>query len=329
MTESTLNLPERQRVRIEAEGCDNEQARTTLSSFYDGSEWSTHPTVRSYSYRYAAVGDATMTLRTSEMQGYIQGDIPPGDDFIVQWLTHGSAVVDLGRDGIPLTVGRPQLFPAHRPFVFGFTEYRQKLVHLGRRRVRSVATERTGADATGIRLDHKARPRDAAVAFWHDSVALASRALARGDELSPLLWHELSRTVTVAFLELYPPQTADLPPALLHPRHARLRAVVEHIEENAHLPLTPTELAQVAGLSVRALQDAFQRTLDMPPLAYLRQVRLDRAHADLEAADPAAVTVAGVAGRWGFAHLGRFSAYYAERFGERPSDTLRRTALSA
>lgn len=328
VTGSAQDLPERQRVRLEAEGRDNDQARTTLSAFYDGSEWSTRPTGPGYSYRYAAVGDGAMTLRTSEMRGYIEGDVPPGDDFIVQWITQGSAVVDLGRDEIPLTIGRPQLFPAHRPFVFGFTDYRQKLVHLGRQRVRSVAAERTGGEASGARFDHTASPSDAAIALWHDSVALASRALARGDELSPLLWHELSRMVTVAFLELYPPHRAELPPALLAPRHARIRAVVEHVHEHAHLPLTPTELAEVAGLSVRALQDAFQRTLGMPPLAYLRQVRLDRAHAELGAADPTSTSVGEVARRWGFAHLGRFSAYYAERFGVPPSETLRGTRLS-
>ncbi|MFP5477787.1 MAG: helix-turn-helix domain-containing protein, partial [Gammaproteobacteria bacterium] len=34
--------------------------------------------------------------------------------------------------------------------------------------------------------------------------------------------------------------------------------------------------------------------------------------------------VAGVALRWGFGHLGRFSADYRARFGEYPSETVRR-----
>jgi transcriptional regulator GlxA family with amidase domain len=74
---------------------------------------------------------------------------------------------------------------------------------------------------------------------------------------------------------------------------------------------------------VRALQEGFARELGMPPLAYLRQVRLDRAWADLVQAEPTATTVAEVALRWGFAHLGRFSAAYSQRFGEYPKDTLR------
>ncbi|MBO0983539.1 helix-turn-helix domain-containing protein [Rathayibacter sp. SD072] len=37
---------------------------------------------------------------------------------------------------------------------------------------------------------------------------------------------------------------------------------------------------------------------------------------------PGTVTVADIAHRWGFAHLGRFSASYAQRFGENPKSTL-------
>ena len=60
------------------------------------------------------------------------------------------------------------------------------------------------------------------------------------------------------------------------------------------------------------------------PTAYIRHVRLDRARQDLLAAAPGDVLVSDVARRWGFANLGRFSAAYAERFGEYPRDTLAR-----
>ena len=36
-------------------------------------------------------------------------------------------------------------------------------------------------------------------------------------------------------------------------------------------------------------------------------------------------TVSEIAGGWGFTHMGRFSHYYSDRFGELPSDTLRGT----
>jgi transcriptional regulator GlxA family with amidase domain len=58
-------------------------------------------------------------------------------------------------------------------------------------------------------------------------------------------------------------------------------------------------------------------------MQYLRHLRLDRARADLlHLAD--VPSVASVALRWGFGHLGRFSADYKERFGESPGESLRR-----
>lgn len=45
-------------------------------------------------------------------------------------------------------------------------------------------------------------------------------------------------------------------------------------------------------------QEGFQRHLGISPMAYLRSVRLGRAHADLRAADPARDTVSVIAYRW-------------------------------
>ncbi|MFD1530462.1 helix-turn-helix transcriptional regulator [Pseudonocardia aurantiaca] len=69
----------------------------------------------------------------------------------------------------------------------------------------------------------------------------------------------------------------------------------------------------------------FARTLGTSPMAYLRDVRLDRIHAELLAAGPDAVAVGQVAARWGFLHAGRFSATYKRRFGRSPSATARRS----
>ena len=66
-----------------------------------------------------------------------------------------------------------------------------------------------------------------------------------------------------------------------------------------------------------------RRHLDTTPYGYLRRVRLERAHRDLQAGSPADTSVAAVAGRWGFADLGRFAAQYRTAFGRLPSQTLR------
>ncbi len=73
------------------------------------------------------------------------------------------------------------------------------------------------------------------------------------------------------------------------------------------------------------MQSAFRTNLEVAPLVYLRGVRLDRAREELLDAGGSTAMVSEIAQRWGFAHLGRFAGYYAERFGEHPSTTLRRS----
>ncbi|WIJ45769.1 helix-turn-helix transcriptional regulator [Curtobacterium citreum] len=96
------------------------------------------------------------------------------------------------------------------------------------------------------------------------------------------------------------------------------------VHSRAHEPLTVSDIARAADLSVRGLQESFQRVLERTPMEYLREVRLRRAHDDLLRSEPGTVSVADVAVRWGFTHMGRFSGEYLRRFGEYPKQTLRR-----
>ena len=101
-------------------------------------------------------------------------------------------------------------------------------------------------------------------------------------------------------------------------------AALDIIEAEAHLPTTVSSLASRTHVSVRSLQQGFHDHLGVSPMTYLREVRLRRAHQTLRESDPSEVTVAAVANRWGFTNLGRFAAAHAARYGEAPSDTLRR-----
>lgn len=307
------------RVRIETQGDDRDQALAVLPGLYAGTQWEAHANERGFAYRYAAVGDGSMTLRTSRMRGSLRGDVPEGGELVVQWLVSGHATVDVGRDEIGLVPGAPLLFPAHRPFVFDYHDYDQRLVHLDRSAVARVAAER--GHVGPLRFDHGEAPSSAASALWFDTVGLVSRAVQRG-EVHDVLWSELSRMTAAAFLELYRPVVAAPREAMLHPGAARVRAAAEHVHRFAGSPLTPADLAAAVGVSPRSLQEGFRQVLGTSPAAYIRDVRLGRAHEDLLAADPARTTVAAVARRWGFAHLGRFSGRYRQRFGRYPNEDL-------
>jgi AraC-like DNA-binding protein len=86
---------------------------------------------------------------------------------------------------------------------------------------------------------------------------------------------------------------------------------------------TTSTLAKPCHVSVRTLQEGFQRHLSMSPMAYVRVVRLRRAHRDLRSAHPSHSTVASIAHRWGFTHLGRFAAAHKPTYGQTPLQALR------
>jgi transcriptional regulator GlxA family with amidase domain len=102
-----------------------------------------------------------------------------------------------------------------------------------------------------------------------------------------------------------------------------LQKAIAFIHDNAHKEITVSDIAAAVNLTPRSVQYTFRRHLGTTPLEYLRRVRLDRAHRELEAADPGVDTVTAIAGRWGFSHAGRFSSVYKQAFGRPPSRTLR------
>ncbi|MCU1691864.1 MAG: transcriptional regulator, AraC family [Frankiales bacterium] len=104
---------------------------------------------------------------------------------------------------------------------------------------------------------------------------------------------------------------------------AVIRRAIDLLEARPEYPFTVSEIARQSGSSVRTLQAGFERHLGTSPMAYLKNVRLGRAHADLLAGDPAESSVLDIMSRWGWTHVGRFAAVYRAAYGVNPSETLR------
>jgi AraC-like DNA-binding protein len=105
-------------------------------------------------------------------------------------------------------------------------------------------------------------------------------------------------------------------------RPAPLKRVVELIEANPAADHSLMNLAAVAGVAPRTLQQHFKDYVGASPRDFVQSVRLARAHEDLVNARPG-TTVAEVAWRWGFTHLPRFASAYQKRYGVLPSTALR------
>lgn len=101
-----------------------------------------------------------------------------------------------------------------------------------------------------------------------------------------------------------------------------VRRVEAFIRENLGNALTIKSIVAEAAVPERTLFAAYKKYRGMPPLAHHRALRLQAAREDLMNARTKD-TVAAIACRWGFYHLGHFSRDYAARYGEKPSDTLK------
>jgi AraC-like DNA-binding protein len=165
--------------------------------------------------------------------------------------------------------------------------------------------------------------------FWGATAGHLYRELRAEDSALgyPLLRAEMTRMLAAAALSAFPNTTMELahPPREAYSPPAVVRRAVAFIDANAERAITVSEIATAASVGVRALQQAFARHLDTTPLAYLRRVRMERAHRDLQAAEPSqGATVREIAARWGFGKPERFAAHYRDAFGVPPSHTLRR-----
>jgi AraC-like DNA-binding protein len=144
--------------------------------------------------------------------------------------------------------------------------------------------------------------------------------------VSPLVIGSLGRLLAATALTSFP-NACVAPPAIedhSDANPATLRRAIAFIEANPDLDLSLCDIARAASVTPRAVQIAFRRHLDTTPMAYLRRVRLDLAHEDLQAATPGdGNTVTAIASRWGYARASRFAADYRAAYGRPPHDVLR------
>jgi transcriptional regulator GlxA family with amidase domain len=111
----------------------------------------------------------------------------------------------------------------------------------------------------------------------------------------------------------------------LRKRDHAIKKIKEFLSEFPDVPPTMADLCEVAQVSERTLEYAFQERYEMTPNTYLRFYRLNGVHKSLRATDPASTTVTKIATDWGFWHFGHFTSNYRKLFGQLPSDTLKKS----
>ena len=88
-----------------------------------------------------------------------------------------------------------------------------------------------------------------------------------------------------------------------------------HLADNVRVP----DLCRHSGVSLRTLERAFKREIGVTPNQYLKAARLHAARHELQSDEAMHLTVADIALKCGFTHMGRFSQIYRRHFGVLPS----------
>lgn len=250
---------------------------------------------------------------------------PLGDFLLVQMPIAGEADIHCGGQHIVSDPDLASVLTPSEPLRMRWSADNDQLIV----RIERSALERVCAAYLGrkpvqplrfqLGMDWRTAGWQALVQYLADMLRLAPSIA-----VHPLTACQLEQFVIGALLTSQPHSLSD---ALvqhgkpLAPRHVKV--VEEYIHAHADAALTPAWLAEMAGVSLRSLYAGFREHRGLSPMAYLRTVRLERVRHDL-LNDATLSSVTAAALRWGFAHLGRFSAEYRRSFGECPAETLRR-----
>ncbi|GAA3222689.1 hypothetical protein GCM10010468_48620 [Actinocorallia longicatena] len=261
-----------------------------------------------------------------DLQAHIRLDAGPFPRYTVVCLHEGRYAVGRGGGLRHVARGQSVLFVPGARVTTICDQVRYQVVGFPAGTVGPIAG-RLGVDAADLRFEGT-RPVSAAMnRHWRATSAYLFRSFAGPDPPvgHPLILAGVLEAVASAVLVVFPNTTMRRDhlagPGRTAP--ATVRRAVAFIDAHAAEPITLEGIAAAAGISVRGLQAAFARHRDTTPSGYLRRVRLEGAHRDLQAADPTrGDTVAEIARRWGFPHPGRFSAVYRDAFGRPPKRTL-------
>ena len=248
------------------------------------------------------------------------------DVLLVVRPSAGAMMVRLGREEVAVPAGAPVLLPARQAVSVLWADTDAGCVCLNADDVERVAIETTGLDRPALRFTGLRPMLPGLDRRWNDTLqavtreVLSNRRTTPGPVLTGQLAQRLAETILATFPSTLLASHRRVPPD--HATPAVVRRAVDFIDANAERELTTTDIAAAAGIGPRGLRAAFLRHQDSTPTAYVRRVRLDRAHRELVDNDPAdRDTVPAVAARWGFLWPSALVTAHQQVYGSLPGQT--------
>ncbi|MET0415727.1 MAG: AraC family transcriptional regulator [Actinoplanes sp.] len=307
---------------------DIDQAHEILRQLYVDHEVRLHRPAQGFEYRQDAVDAGPMVLGRVRYKMDVDLRLEPLDRLLFVVVSGGVAESQAGREAFRGTPGDVFLNPTGVPLTNVCRQIDVHTLSLDPALVAETAATQAGIGPGDLRFESMAPVSAEMGRYFRDTVSHLRRLLTGPDQplRHALVMRAALDLIATSALATFPntAMAASYRPEPGPVASAAVRRAVSFIETHAGEPITAERIAQAARISARALQTGFRRHLDTTPMAYLRRVRLDRAHRDLQIADPSrGDTVANIARRWGYAGMSKFSADYRAAFGRPPSHTLR------
>ena len=257
--------------------------------------------------------------------GQAQVEFPGASFYRQQLALHGGAEIRI--DGIQreVTLDETPVIPPNASLFYDFpANYEQVVLRVDASALTNKLAAMTGATPRR-KLEFEPVTRVDALASLQRLLRFFMSELdTLGPEMPPVMLAELEQTLIASFLCSNPNNYSYLLNGT--PRSAtswQVRRVEEYIEAYWQKPITIEALAQVASTSARSIFHHFKQSRGHSPMEFVKEVRLRHAREMLIRPDTN-TSVTTTAFACGFGNLGHFARDYVSRYGERPSDTLKR-----
>jgi len=259
-------------------------------------------------------------------------DIDPGrldGFFLLQVPLDGSSDVRCGAMHVASSPEVATLLSPTLPTTMTWHDGCRKLIVLiDRKVVEGHLSAMLDRAPTAIAFDAQVSLTDAAGRAIRGQVMLMQEAATQSLQLPAgsgrLVQRELRNGLVGLLLAALPhDQSAALALGAALPAPGHVKRAEDFLHAHPDREISVTELAAIVGVSLRSLQEGFKRFRNITLTQAIRDARIAHWRKLLQS-PPSEAGVGALAIEAGLTHLGRAAALYAQRYGEAPSETLRR-----
>lgn len=240
---------------------------------------------------------------------------------------HGTQYLEAGKQSLESTTQMGLILsPGHAINLTMNEDCRKYLVRLSRSAVEDKLSKLLNRRITKPIIFQPGMRLQDGVNDWWKLIAQLHITLKQSNSLFDFadVWRAFQESLITGLLHAQPHNYSPELEHLIYNRPAYLLDLERFMRDSMGSDLSLEDLERAVGISRERLYRDFRQTYQCTPMSYFRNLRFQAVRERLLEA-PLTANVSSIALDCGFTQLGRFAREYQERFGELPSDTLRKT----